>query len=283
VTEYFAGHMQVKHDLISPTQYLNILRQKLLIADDYDNVLPFTELSKDVLEKYGDQYYNVYQKGALIGLCLDIKLRQLSEGAYGMQNLMKDLSKQFGKDVAFKDDELFAHITALTYPEIGDFLNTYVAASNPLPLQEIFGSVGVVYLLEKVEKEVTLGIDNTTIYVVDYEDKQVIAIRNVASLNHQGKAMKFEEGDILLGINGERFPELGPDTSPFISKHRAALKEGDTLRYTVLRKMGEGEDRKEVELQAPVKSAEVIKKHLLQFDPAATEAQLKLRKSWLSP
>ncbi|MEQ8304645.1 MAG: peptidase M61 [Cyclobacteriaceae bacterium] len=283
VTEYFAGHMQVKYALISPVQYLNILRQKLLIADDYDNVLPFTELSKKVLEQYGDQYYNVYQKGALIGMCLDIKLRQLSEGAYGMQNLMKDLSKKFGKDIAFKDDELFAEITALTYPEIGDFLDTYVAASNELPLTEIFKLVGVLYYPEKVEGELTLGIDNNTISVVDYEDEQVIAMRNIGSLNEQGKALQFVEGDILLGINGERLPELGPETSSFISKHRAALSEGDTLRYTVLRKLGEEEERKEVELQAQVRGTDVTKKHLLEFDPAATEAQLKLRSAWLEP
>src|SRR5690606_5302881 len=80
VTEYFASNVQVKHELISPDEYLDVLREKILIAETFNDSVPFTDISKFTLSQYKDQYYNVYQKGALIGLCLDIKLRSLSEG-----------------------------------------------------------------------------------------------------------------------------------------------------------------------------------------------------------
>jgi predicted metalloprotease with PDZ domain len=46
---------------------------------EFDNSLSFTEMSKNSMERQ-DQYMNFYQKGALIGLCLDIRLRELSDG-----------------------------------------------------------------------------------------------------------------------------------------------------------------------------------------------------------
>ncbi|HZY81179.1 MAG TPA: peptidase M61, partial [Cyclobacteriaceae bacterium] len=138
VTEYFAGNVQVKYGLIPPQQYLEMLRNKMVIMDNFIDDVPFTDISKYTLDKYSDQYYNVYQKGALIGMCLDIKLRKLSNGKYGMQNLMADLAKKYGKNQAFNDDDLFGEIEKLTYPEIGEFFKRYVAGNESLPFEEVF-------------------------------------------------------------------------------------------------------------------------------------------------
>ncbi|MBX2942786.1 MAG: peptidase M61 [Cyclobacteriaceae bacterium] len=282
VTEYFAGNMQVKYGLISPEQYLTMLRQKLLIADGFRDDLPFTELSRKILSDYGDQFYNVYQKGALIGMCLDIKLRKLSDGKYGLQNLMAELSKKYGKDNSFNDDDLFSEIGALTYPEIETFLKTYVGGPSSLPLKEIWEEVGVKYTKELEEKEVNLGFGSNNITVLQYNDKPMIALQNCDHLNDQGKAIGFQNGDILIKMNGVELPPLGPETSAIISKHRATMKEGDTVTYTVLRKDEIG-DYKEVKLEAPIKPVIVTKQHVLSFAVDATAAQMKLRKEWLTP
>jgi hypothetical protein len=36
-------------------------------------------------------------------------------------------------------------------------------------------------------------------------------------------------------------------------------------------------------LSAPVTKIEIVKRHLMQFDPAATTEQLALRDAWLKP
>ena len=102
MTEYFAGSVQVKYGLVSQEEYLGMLGEKILTATQFKDELPFTELSLGALDEYEDQYYNVYMKGALIGAALDIKLRELSEGKYGVQNMMTDLSEKYGKDVSFQ-------------------------------------------------------------------------------------------------------------------------------------------------------------------------------------
>lgn len=282
VTEYFAGNMQVKYGLISPEQYLGVLRQKMAGASQYIDDVPFTEISKLTLDKYKDQYGNVYQKGALIGMCLDINLRKLSGGKYGMQNLAVDLGKKFGKSKAFQDEQLFDEITKLTYPEIGEFLKRYVGGPEKLPYEEILGLVGVNFYPEQINLELSLGLEQRAVTVTQVNNKPMLAIGNADALNDQGKALGLKNGDVLAKINNEVLPDLGPDLGTFINKHQTALVEGGTLSVTVLRKNDAGVDS-EVELKAPVKKIERKKKFILTFNESATPEQLALRQSWLKP
>jgi predicted metalloprotease with PDZ domain len=277
LTEYFAGNVQVKYNLISPEEYLQILQEKMFTAEGFKDNLPFTELSLGALDKYADQYYNVYQKGTLISMCLDINLRKLSNGKYGMQNLVADLGKKYGVSKSFKDEELFAEITKMTYPEIGEFLNTYVAGSASLPLKETFDLVGVEYEREKVTSEYTLGLEQAAITISQYEGKPKLAIGNEDAVNGQGKALGFKNGDIILKINGEEVPDLGPEVGAFIQAQQQKLGEGKTISYTVVRK------KDVVELSSPCILAERTRKHLLRFKESPTNEQLAVRKAWLQP
>ncbi|HEY0653037.1 MAG TPA: peptidase M61 [Chryseosolibacter sp.] len=282
VTEYFAGNVQVKYGLIDPEQYLEVLQEKMVTSDQFINDVPFTDISKYTLDKYHDQYYNVYQKGALIGLCLDIKLRQLSKGKYGLRNLLMDLSSKYGKSKAFKDDELFAEITKMTYPQIGEFFDKHVKGSEPLPLQEVLTAVGVMYKEEEKFKDYTLGIGNENIGVTQIDNKPKLQIAKTDNMNEMGKALGFKEGDVLLKMNGDMLPDLGPDFPKFIQQQMMSLPSRKTMSYTVLRADSTGQT-KEVELSAPVMQIEQSRRHLLAFNPDATPEQLALRDSWLKP
>ncbi len=281
VTEYFAGNMQVKYGLITPEKYLSILRQKLLIADGFKDDLPFTEFSKKVLDEHGDQFYNVYQKGAMIGLCLDIKLRKLSDGKYGLQNLIAELSKKYGKDKAFKDDELFSEIGSMTYGEIESFLNNYIGGPASLPLAETLALVGVNYIKEQEVKELNMGFSNNNISVVQYHDQPMIGFKNCQYLNEQGKMVGFKDDDILVKINDRELPPLGPEASEMITHHKESLREGEKMSYSVMRK-NEAGAYQEIRLEAAIKPAVINKKHVLSFDENATAEQLRLRQGWLS-
>jgi predicted metalloprotease with PDZ domain len=280
VTEYFAGSVQVKYGLIQVPEYLSVLNEKMVVADNFLDTVAFTDISKFTLDKYSNQYYNVYMKGALIGLCLDIKLRKISNGKYGLQNLIGDLSKKYGKQQAFKDDELFTQITALTYPEIGEFLKRYVGGTESLPLTEIFESVGITYVKEQSSMEFTTGLDNRGLQRAQHDGKNLLGIANPDGLNEQGKALNFKAGDIIIKLNGENMPELGPELQGFIEKQKASLKVDGKIAYTVVRK-DEAGVLKEVTLEAPVIKIERKKRHQLDLNPNANAEQLALREAWL--
>ncbi len=280
VTEYFASSVQVRHGIINRDEYISVLYEKMVTADEFIDDVPFTEISQNVLDKYHDQFYNVYQKGALIAMCLDIKLLSLSDGKYNLRDLMLDLSKKFGKDKAFSDEELFEVITSMTYPEIATFFSKHVAGAEPLPLKEIFQLVGILYEKEQKFEDFSMGFSGSDLGVAGDEGKPMLKIATIERQNAMGKALGFQEGDIFLSVNGEPMPDLGPEIGTFLQKHFQALPQTDTLKYKVLRTDESGASG-EVELSAPVKKVEIFRRHVMQPDPAATEQQLALRNAWL--
>ena len=198
VTEYSAHHVQVKNDMIGVEDFLNTMRSKVLAATQYKDDLPFTEMSLNCLDEHEDQYGNVYQKGALIGMCIDIKLRSLSKGAYGIQDMMADLSKEYGKKTSFNDAELFDKIIGLTYPEMREFFDRYVAGSEPLPLQEYLGLAGVSFEKERTVKQMSLG----GIGLGFDQSVQKLFVTDVTEINAFGKDMGYKKGDVLESVNG---------------------------------------------------------------------------------
>lgn len=282
VTEYFAGNVQVKYGLISREQYLGVLSQKMVIADNFIDDVPFTDISKFTLDKYKNQYYNVYMKGALIGMCLDIKLRKLSGGKYGMQNLMADLSKKFGKDQAFEDDQLFGEIEKLTYPEIGEFLKRYVAGSEKLPFDEVFALVGVKHTPSVPDKKYSIGFSSAALGLAEVNGEQKFKIAKASGISEQGRALGLQADDILLKVNGTELKGAPDEMSGVIYENFQKLKEGEQLSFTVSRKDALGNDEIK-ELSAPVKMIASEKKHVLTFDENASPEALATREAWLSP
>lgn len=282
MTEYFAGSVQVKYGLITPDQYLSVIREKLITASRMKDNLPFTELSLGALDEHADQYYNVYMKGALIGMALDIELRKLSDGAYGTQELMAELSMKYGQNAAFEDDVLFEVITEMTYPEIGDFFKKYVYGDESLPYTSIFNEVGVTLEESSTTTVFDLGINNSTLALAQIDGERKLAIANDERLNEMGKALGLKNGDVLMKINGEALPDIGPELNGFVQKQTAALETLASISYTVLRDNKSGV-KEEVKLTAPVIQSTMVLPFLIQFDENATADQLKLRKSWLAP
>ena len=273
-TEYAAQHVQVKYDLMSEQDFLDVMRQKMRVASVYNDTLPFTVMSKDVLDKYENQYGNVYQKGALIGMCLDILILEQSNGKMDLQMLMRELAKDYGKNKAFEDDKLFEVIGSKTYPEVQKFLERYVGGSEVLPFKEILAKVGVNYEAEKEVSKITFGGIN-----LGYNaEKQLIQITGTSSANEFAKDLGFKAGDLLSKLNGA---DLTPTAfqqvyNDFVS----TTEEGDKVEIEVLRPNKKG-DYKAKKLKAKAKKVNTTEKHFIAFDENANEAALKLRKAWL--
>jgi predicted metalloprotease with PDZ domain len=274
VTEYTAGIVMLGGGLFNKSQFLEFLKDKIIISRNFNDTLPFTVMSKNVLEKYQSQYVNVYQKGALIGACLDIKLRSLSSGKYGIKNLLVDLSKRYGKDHAFEDDSLFNIITQLTYPEIRKFFADYVEGSKPLPLKEIFNLIGVDYIKSGRAKVFTLG----RISLIVDSRGEYVKIDDISDMNDFGKKMGYKKGDEIVSINGKRlYPAEYHD---FINDLFSFSKEGEEMVMEVLRTGTNGKTKKVI-LKAPMMKIESDVMNNLSFKGNPTEDQLKIREAWL--
>jgi predicted metalloprotease with PDZ domain len=278
VTEYFASNAQVQGGVIGIDTYINILREKMYYSTQYNDTLPLTELSLGALDTYADQYMNVYQKGALIGLALDLTLLDLSDGKYGVQELMADLSKEYGINKPFKDDELFGKITELTYPEVGEFFSRYVEGSERLPLADVLLKAGIILETEGELADFTIGMTQAN-FGIDM-DRGVLYVQNEEKLDEFGKLLGLKDGDILKAMNGALLPELGPQIMNFFENVINGMEEGKEFTMTVLRPTEDG-DEEEVILSAKTIKVNKIVPYALRPTDTSTEEQLRVRAAWL--
>jgi predicted metalloprotease with PDZ domain len=277
-TEYHAHLAQERYGLITKDDFIKTIGQKINLAKNiYNDSLPFTVMSANVLHQYSKQFGNVYQKGALIAMCIDLKLRKLSNGKKGIIDMILDLSKTYGKDKPFKDEELFAAIEKTTYPEIKQFLETYVAGSTKLPLKEVLLEAGVelIPLFETKDSTFSLG---GLVYYPPGEDKKM-RISDVSNMNAFGKAMGYKKDDELVSINGQ--PADAATMNKIIPPLYKTAKPGDILTIVVKRKNENGEVA-DVTLSAPMTKIPVFKANVLRFVESPTQEQKALQDSWLN-
>lgn len=232
ITEYFANLFQVNQGLISEEDFYKRMAGKIEEAKSMNDKMSFTKMSKNVLEQpYKDQYLNVYQKGALIAMCIDIQMRELSNGKRGILSLMQDLSNEYGSNKPFNDEELFATVTRITYPQIGEFLNKYVAGETPIPYNEFFAKMGVVNAKTMIPGNPFLKDGRIPLITVDQSTKQIKALPDVSN-NVFLNSLGVKGNDALLAFNNT---EYNLDNIYDLIMSSETWKEGDNITVKVKR------------------------------------------------
>ncbi|MBR06761.1 MAG: peptidase M61 [Rickettsiales bacterium] len=275
ITEYSSMHVQVKYNLYGPDKFMSEIQDKLRVAERFP-LVSFTEMSERILEpEYEKMYTNVYYKGALIGMCLDLYLIKYSNGQKDLQWLMRELAKKYGKEVSFDDDELFAVIEELTYPEVGEFLKTYVSGNTPLPIEKVLDWAGINYTEEKTIKQTSSfrsGIEITL-----NQDREII-IEQVDPASSFAADLGYEEGDVILEINGMEF-NLGT-IQEVVETYHETIEVGDKVKI-VVRREGKNGKMKDKKLKAKAIEIDTIVKHFLELDTDPSEEQYRVLQSWI--
>ena len=267
VTEYFANLFQINQGLIDETEFYSRIAEKIEHAKKLNDTMPFTTMSANVLvAPYKDQYLNVYEKGALIGMCIDIIIREKSNGERGILNMMHQLANEYGVSKPFNDNELFAKITELTYPEVGAFLTQYVAGPTPIPYETYLAKVGVTKAMEKAPGNVFLKGQMPYI-TVNPNTKEISVIPSSESIDFY-KNLGLKGGDIIVAINEK--PYSLENIYEMISESQN-WKENDAITVKIKR------DGKEQTIKGKVKLPYEEKEGLKATDATKTT----LKNTWL--
>ena len=268
VTEYFANLFQINQGLISEADFYDRIAEKIEEAKALNDTMSFTKMSANVLkEPYKAQYLNVYQKGALIGMCIDIIIREKSNGERGILDLMQKLSNEYGVSKAFNDEELFDKITELTYPEVGDFLKTYVAGTTPIPYEVYLAKVGLSKSMIKVPAPVFLK-DNKTPYITVNPNNNEISVIPNSELNVFFDSLGLKGGDVILAINNVAYSY---DNIYDMINQSSKWKENESISIKIKRK------GKEELLKGTIKLPYVDAEHIEVTD----DSKKQLREAWL--
>ncbi|CAM3091631.1 peptidase M61 [Chryseobacterium flavum] len=275
-TEYFANLFQIQEGLITKEEFLQRINEKITNSKNYDDTMPFTVMSKNVLkEPYKDQYRNVYEKGALLAMCLDIELRKLSNGEMGYRDMIRKLSQRFGENKPFKDDKLIDELVAVTgYSQVKDFYNKYIAGSQPTPYNEYLNMVGV-----ELQKQETPPIfwfikdPNQT----GYDDKDNAFVFDESSaLSPFAKSIGFKITDKVLALDGKTINVQ--DMQSFIN-YAKTIKEGQNVTVTVLR--GNGDKKEKIDLKGKA-VLDKLTMEMLRYKANPSPEELKLQNQWLT-
>jgi predicted metalloprotease with PDZ domain len=260
VTEYFSMLSRAQSGDLSEKAFRSSIRRKMFGSMFMmPKPVAMTELSKNVLlPEYHKMYGVVYEKGALLGMFLDITLRKQSEGKITLLSLIRSLTKKFGPDKPFEDSILFNEIELVAGKSIRPFLDTYFNSATEIPYNEMFANIGWKFIEEdSIEGFSFPGIrarldGSTMIFNVRKEDNilgakqgdQIIAINDV-------KIADAEEEDEIESLIND------PESTNEIT---VTVKRGDDI----------------LTLQGSPKAIKKQEKSILIQDPNANETQKAL-------
>jgi hypothetical protein len=232
-------------------------------------------MSREVAGKYEKEYGNVYQKGALIGACLDIYLLHLSDGGYGLKNLTHDLGIRYGAKRFFNDDELFKEIGELTYPQVESFLREYVGGPTPIPYEYYFGLAGINFTPITERKVFSIGGVSSV-----PTQRGVVVIHPQSKFNDFGMKLGYKGLDEFYALNGVNIDSK--NYLKIIDSIKNTMREGDVFTVKVGRKNEAGVIDT---LQLSTTIFKATERELNKLEPmtTATGKQKLVQQRWLTP
>ena len=261
ITEYFAGISQLKGGVIDKEEYIqSLLRGKIRAADRYPTAkMSFTEMSENVLKNpYKKQYGQVYQRGALMGALLDIRIMELTGGEKDLHDIILALRDVYGPNKSFKDPQIIAEFVALVHPDLQEFFDDYVTGRNELPTKEYLNKVGIEYDRRYAGPVVVDPLRDNGYKTRGIRSTDYLEIKNISKEN----PYELEKGDRVQRYADELETAYG------------GPKEGSPLVLLI--------ERNGTKFTVPYNVAYTTgsKKHYIRFQRNPTAAQSALQKLW---
>ncbi|MGH7602302.1 MAG: PDZ domain-containing protein, partial [bacterium] len=263
VTSYYADLTQVRTGLVTPEQFLDIqARQMRVLQSNPDRLKTSVErASWEIWDRgYGSSGVNYYNKGQLLGLLLDLRIRHETGNKKSLDDMLRHLNQNYAKlGKGFDEDELSEIAGKIAGKDIRDFFTKYIAGVDELPFQEYLAWAGIETKIEQ-KRVATLG------------KVRLFGPQNSVIILDDGPAAQagLQRRDLLKEINGTSIRSQR-DLDTIV----AAKAPGDTLRMKVAR--GEEILMFEVKLEA---LDEVSYK--LNFMEKFSQQQLEIRQGLLA-
>lgn len=117
-----------------------------------------TWLEKYALYNQPQRSVSYYTKGQVLGVLLDILIRDRTDNQHSLDDLLRDMNQDFAKSGKFYRDSLDVRLTAekVTGTSLDDFFTNYVSGAQALPYADLFSKAGFA-LQEKETSRATLG------------------------------------------------------------------------------------------------------------------------------
>ena len=247
ITSYYDELGLVRSQVIEEKDYLELLGKTITRVMRGSGRLKQTllESSFEAWTKFYKQdesapnaIVSYYAKGGLFALCLDLKIRQLTNADKSLDDVMRKLWEEFGKPLNGVENETILTLTKeLTGHQLDNFFEDYLSSTKDLPIDELLESVGI-----KLTARTTTSYDDAggkpaddiksnafrlgAKFIPDPLGQKILVIYDGGCLQSAGLAT----GDIIIAV--ENLQVTNANLTQLLSPYSV----GDTVKFTVFRR-----------------------------------------------
>jgi predicted metalloprotease with PDZ domain len=277
ITSYYDSLLVRRAGLMTPRRYLKVLSERIASLERQPGRLrqSLAESSFDTWiklyrpnEHSPNSTISYYLKGELVGLLLDLHLRDKTDGKVALDDVMRELWRMWLEDGrGISEDEFERVAERVSGLDLKRFFAKTVRSTDELDFKAALAPFGL-RLLTKRKGESEDGDGPTPWLGIDTEVRDgLLAVKHVLE-GSPAREAGLDAGDLLLAIDGFRVPTDG------LKKRLRAFKEGRTVEVTVFRR-----DRlHRVELTL---GRRYELEYAIEPDSAAAGRARRLRDAWL--
>lgn len=218
--------------------------------------------SREIWERgYGYPGVSFYNKGEILGMLLDLKIRQITQNHQSLDDVMRKMNEKYGKrQRGFREEDIESNVTEIAGEDFSPFFDAYVSGTTELPYSEFFDYAGISIDLATTEVPAIGAV------VFGGPRNRVFSVEQGSALDQVG----LERNDYLLSLAGTKITSTRSWRAT-VNKCRI----GENVDLRIWRNGGE--------LILPVKVGKRLKVDCaLQPTHDSSELQLAIRNGWFS-
>lgn len=161
-----------------------------------------------------------YNKGEVLGVLLDLRIRQITNGRKSLRDLFQWMNDKYAKKGAYFPDSDGVQQAAetITGQSFGDFFQGHVSGVRELPYNQLFDFVGL-QVAEVTMRYTTAGFETTANIGGQPEVTKVVP-------NSDAQQAGLHVGDRVLELNGQ-------PATPNLDYELSLMREGSTVKIRV--------------------------------------------------
>jgi predicted metalloprotease with PDZ domain len=150
----------------------------------------------------GDENVDYYNKGKLIGLCLDLTIRHHTQGERSLDDVMRGLYEKYAlPKPGFDDDALAAEFSTLAGFDLKPFFASYISGVAELPFSETLMTIGIRCTPGEMDRKAAMRWWQRSDLVIDRGE--LVVNKPYKSLRQMG----LLEGDRVVAVNDKALPQ----------------------------------------------------------------------------
>lgn len=267
-TEYHAGLIQVRGDLITENNYFEkLLVGKIVSGERFPcTEMSFTEMSENVVKDkhYHKQYEQVYQRGAVMGMLLDLEIIRLTHGQKTLRDVELSLVKKYGATKSFDEDGFIKEFVAEVHPDLMKFFDLHISGKTPINYEKYLKTIGVTFKADTVINRPVniLGASND------------VKVKSVGLLNPSLQVKKVGKGEWAGLMKGDIL-KPGYYNTAFKNADGSFVAEGTVVQIPIVR------NGNEMNLAVTVKYSMTPVKNYIKNDLNKTLMQQHYYNVWM--